>query len=70
MKKKYNIIRYIVVVMIFGIVVGYVCYSVFFDLKMVKEVVGYVLLLFDVFLCLIKMIIVLLVFVMLIVGIV
>ncbi|MCM3351909.1 cation:dicarboxylase symporter family transporter, partial [Bacillus velezensis] len=62
MKKKHNITRYIVVAMILGIAVGYACHSAFPDPKMAKEVAGYVSLLSDVFLRLIKMIIAPLVF--------
>ncbi|MBN3769437.1 MULTISPECIES: dicarboxylate/amino acid:cation symporter [Burkholderia] len=69
MKKKHNITKYIVVAMILGIAVGYACHSAFPDPNMAKEVAGYVSLLSDVFLRLIKMIIAPLVFATLTVGI-
>lgn len=69
MKKKHNITKYIVVAMILGIAVGYACHSDFPDPAMAKEVAGYVSLLSDVFLRLIKMIIAPLVFATLTVGI-
>ncbi|MBZ5789718.1 dicarboxylate/amino acid:cation symporter [Burkholderia contaminans] len=69
MKKKHNITKYIVVAMILGIAVGYGCHSAFPDPAMAKEVAGYVSLLSDVFLRLIKMIIAPLVFATLTVGI-
>ena len=69
MKKKHNITKYIVVAMILGIAVGYACHSAFPDPAMAKEVAGYVSLLSDVFLRLIKMIIAPLVFATLTVGI-
>ncbi|CAB3966604.1 MULTISPECIES: dicarboxylate/amino acid:cation symporter [Burkholderia] len=69
MKKKRNITKYIVVAMILGIAVGYACHSAFPDPNMAKEVAGYVSLLSDVFLRLIKMIIAPLVFATLTVGI-
>ncbi|AKM02651.1 dicarboxylate/amino acid:cation symporter [Burkholderia pyrrocinia] len=69
MKKRHNITKYIVVAMILGIAVGYACHSAFPDPKMAKEVAGYVSLLSDVFLRLIKMIIAPLVFATLTVGI-
>ncbi|WP_423395496.1 dicarboxylate/amino acid:cation symporter [Burkholderia sp. LMG 21824] len=67
--KKHNITKYIVVAMILGIAVGYACHSAFPDPNMAKEVAGYVSLLSDVFLRLIKMIIAPLVFATLTVGI-
>ncbi|MBN3777753.1 MULTISPECIES: dicarboxylate/amino acid:cation symporter [Burkholderia] len=69
MKKKHNITKYIVVAMILGIAVGYACHSAFPDPNMAKEVAGYVSLLSDIFLRLIKMIIAPLVFATLTVGI-
>ncbi|MCA8000910.1 dicarboxylate/amino acid:cation symporter [Burkholderia metallica] len=69
MKKKHNITKYIVVAMMLGIAVGYACHSAFPDPNMAKEVAGYVSLLSDVFLRLIKMIIAPLVFATLTVGI-
>ncbi|WP_175659877.1 dicarboxylate/amino acid:cation symporter [Burkholderia ambifaria] len=69
MKKKHNITRYIVIAMALGIAVGYACHSAFPDPKMAREVAGYVSLLSDVFLRLIKMIIAPLVFATLTVGI-
>ncbi|MEB4710218.1 dicarboxylate/amino acid:cation symporter [Burkholderia contaminans] len=69
MKKKHNITKYIVVSMILGIAVGYACHSAFPDPNMAKEVAGYVSLLSDIFLRLIKMIIAPLVFATLTVGI-
>ncbi|MCA8097474.1 dicarboxylate/amino acid:cation symporter [Burkholderia contaminans] len=67
--KKHNITKYIVVAMILGIAVGYACHSAFPDPNMAKEVAGYVSLLSDIFLRLIKMIIAPLVFATLTVGI-
>lgn len=62
MKKRRNITSYIVIAMILGIAVGYVCHSTFPDPKVTKDIAGYVSLLSDVFLRLIKMIIAPLVF--------
>ncbi|KWN04167.1 C4-dicarboxylate ABC transporter [Burkholderia territorii] len=67
--KKHNITRSIVIAMVLGIAVGYACHGAFPDPKMAKEVAGYVSLLSDVFLRLIKMIIAPLVFATLTVGI-
>lgn len=69
MKKRRNITSYIVIAMILGIAVGYVCHSTFPDPKVTKDIAGYVSLLSDVFLRLIKMIIAPLVFSTLTVGI-
>ncbi|MXN74883.1 cation:dicarboxylase symporter family transporter [Burkholderia sp. 4701] len=69
MQKKRNITSYIVIAMILGIVVGYGCHSAFPDPKVTKEIAGYVSLLSDIFLRLIKMIIAPLVFATLTVGI-
>lgn len=69
MKKRRNITSYIVIAMILGIAVGYGCHSAFPDPAIAKEIAGYVSLLSDVFLRLIKMIIAPLVFATLTVGI-
>ncbi|KWH40095.1 dicarboxylate/amino acid:cation symporter [Burkholderia stagnalis] len=69
MQKKRNITSYIVIAMILGIAVGYGCHSAFPDPKVTKEIAGYVSLLSDIFLRLIKMIIAPLVFATLTVGI-
>jgi Na+/H+-dicarboxylate symporter len=69
MKEKGSITKYIVVAMILGISVGYVCHQALPDPQTAKEVAGYVSLLSDVFLRLIKMIIAPLVFATLTVGI-
>ncbi|KVC97945.1 C4-dicarboxylate ABC transporter [Burkholderia ubonensis] len=69
MQKKRNITSYIVIAMVLGIAVGYGCHSAFPDPSVTKEIAGYVSLLSDVFLRLIKMIIAPLVFATLTVGI-
>ncbi|KVU25704.1 C4-dicarboxylate ABC transporter [Burkholderia ubonensis] len=69
MQKKRNITSYIVIAMVLGIAVGYGCHSAFPDPNVTKEIAGYVSLLSDVFLRLIKMIIAPLVFATLTVGI-
>ncbi|HBO80954.1 MAG TPA: dicarboxylate/amino acid:cation symporter, partial [Cupriavidus sp.] len=60
---------WILIAMILGAAVGYACYIAFPDPKVAKEVAGYISLITDVFLRLIKMIIAPLVFSTLVIGI-
>jgi len=68
MKKKISLTHYILIGMILGIIVGYICHEVLDD-AMEDIVAGYISIITDVFLRLIKMIISLLVFSTLAVGI-
>ncbi|MGO4329102.1 dicarboxylate/amino acid:cation symporter [Cupriavidus sp. 2TAF22] len=69
MSKKSHITTYIVIAMILGGVVGYACHIAFPDPKLAKDVAGYISIITDVFLRLIKMIIAPLVFSTLVMGI-
>lgn len=69
MKKKHPLTTYIIIGMILGIIVGYVCHEMLPDSKTANVVAGYISIVTDVFLRLIKMIIALLVFATLTVGI-
>jgi Na+/H+-dicarboxylate symporter len=69
MTKKAPLTLYILIGMILGIVVGYVCNQTVADSKMAATVAGYISIVTDIFLRLIKMIIALLVFSTLSVGI-
>lgn len=69
MKKKHPLTTYIIIGMILGIMVGYVCHQTLPDSKTANTVAGYISIVTDVFLRLIKMIIALLVFSTLTVGI-
>jgi Na+/H+-dicarboxylate symporter len=68
MAKKRNLTTYILFAMIAGIIVGYACNKAFPDPQTAKTVSGYISLVTDVFLRLIKMIIAPLVFSTLVVG--
>lgn len=68
MKKKISLTQYIVIGMLLGIIVGYICHEIFDD-QTQDLVAGYISIITDVFLRLIKMIISLLVFSTLTVGI-
>ena len=67
-KKKSKLTRYILISMVVGIFVGYICHNVAPDPKAAKEMAGYFSILTDIFLRLIKMIIAPLVFSTLVVG--
>jgi Na+/H+-dicarboxylate symporter len=69
MKKSPSLTLYILIGMILGIVVGYICHQALPDSKAMATVAGYISIVTDVFLRLIKMIIALLVFSTLSVGI-
>lgn len=69
MKTQRHITTYIVIAMILGGVVGYACNVAFPDPKLAKEIAGYISIVTDVFLRLIKMIIAPLVFSTLVMGI-
>ncbi|MFJ2990732.1 dicarboxylate/amino acid:cation symporter [Collimonas sp. NPDC087041] len=69
MKKKRPLTLYILFAMILGVLVGYACHQAFPDQKTAIDVAGYISIVTDVFLRLIKMIIALLVFSTLTVGI-
>lgn len=69
MKTQRHITTYIVIAMILGGVVGYGCHVAFPDPKLAKEIAGYISIITDVFLRLIKMIIAPLVFSTLVMGI-
>lgn len=69
MSKKSNITTWILIAMILGAVVGYACNTAFPDPKVAKEIAGYISIITDVFLRLIKMIIAPLVFSTLVIGI-
>ena len=69
MSTKSHITTWILIAMILGAAVGYACYIAFPDPKVAKEVAGYISLITDVFLRLIKMIIAPLVFSTLVIGI-
>lgn len=69
MKKKRPLTLYILFAMLLGIATGYVCYEAFPDKNTAAQVAGYISIVTDVFLRLIKMIIALLVFSTLSVGI-
>ncbi len=69
MKRKPHITTYIVIAMILGVLVGYACHAAFPDPKLAKEIAGYISIITDVFLRLIKMIIAPLVFSTLVMGI-
>ncbi|PRC94498.1 dicarboxylate/amino acid:cation symporter [Solimicrobium silvestre] len=69
MKKNRSLTMYILLGMILGIVVGYACNEMLPDAKLASTVAGYISIVTDVFLRLIKMIIALLVFSTLTVGI-
>ena len=64
-----NLTTWIFIAMIAGIIVGYMCNQMIPDAKTAKTVAGYISLLTDIFLRLIKMIIAPLVFSTLVVGI-
>ena len=68
MAKKRNLTTYILFAMIAGIIVGYACNKAFPDPQTAKTVSGYISLVTDIFLRLIKMIIAPLVFSTLVVG--
>jgi len=69
MQKKRPITLYILIAMLLGIAVGYACNTIFPDKKIAATIAGYISLITDIFLRLIKMIIALLVFSTLTVGI-
>ena len=69
MKKKFPVAIYILVAMLLGIVVGYMIYVSYPDRKTAAQIAGYISILSDVFLRLIKMLIGPLVFSTLVVGI-
>jgi len=69
MKTKSHITTYILIAMVLGGVVGYACHAAFPDPKIAKEVSGYISIITEVFLRLIKMIIAPLVFSTLVIGI-
>ena len=69
MSKKSNITTWILIAMILGAVVGYGCNTAFPDPKVAKDIAGYISIITDVFLRLIKMIIAPLVFSTLVIGI-
>ncbi|AZG14804.1 MULTISPECIES: dicarboxylate/amino acid:cation symporter [Cupriavidus] len=69
MSKKSSITTWILIAMILGAVVGYGCNTAFPDPKVAKEIAGYISIVTDVFLRLIKMIIAPLVFSTLVIGI-
>jgi len=69
MRKQRHITTYILIAMILGAVVGYACNIAFPDPKLAKEIAGYISIITDVFLRLIKMIIAPLVFSTLVIGI-
>jgi len=69
MKTKSHITTYILIAMILGGVVGYACHTAFPDPKVAKEISGYISIITEVFLRLIKMIIAPLVFSTLVIGI-
>ncbi|PHV05799.1 dicarboxylate/amino acid:cation symporter [Janthinobacterium sp. BJB412] len=69
MKKKRPLTLYILIAMILGIAVGYVCHDTFPDKKITTDIAAHISIATDVFLRLIKMIISLLVFSTLTVGI-
>ncbi|MDF3833492.1 dicarboxylate/amino acid:cation symporter [Cupriavidus basilensis] len=69
MSKKSHITTYIVIAMILGGLVGYACHTAFPDPRLAKDVAGYISIVTDVFLRLIKMIIAPLVFSTLVIGI-
>jgi Na+/H+-dicarboxylate symporter len=67
-KKKRNLTTWILIGMVAGIAVGYACHIAFPDPQTAKMVSGYISLVTDIFLRLIKMIIAPLVFSTLVVG--
>ncbi len=69
MKKKRPLTLYILFAMILGVIVGYICHQAFPDKGVASQIAGYISIVTDVFLRLIKMIIALLVFSTLSVGI-
>src|SRR3954468_18588081 len=69
MKKKFPPAATIIIGMVLGIVVGYMVYTQFPDKKSAAEIAGYISIMSDVFLRLIKMLIGPLVFSTLVVGI-
>lgn len=69
MKKKRPLTLYILFAMILGVIVGYICHQAFPDKGAASQIAGYISIVTDVFLRLIKMIIALLVFSTLSVGI-
>ncbi|MBC8642009.1 dicarboxylate/amino acid:cation symporter [Caballeronia sp. EK] len=69
MKRKRNITKYIIVATMLGIAAGYACHSAIHDSGVTKEIAGYLSLLNEVFLRLVKMVIAPLVFATLTVGI-
>src|SRR5205814_2472378 len=69
MKKKMPMAVYIVIAMVLGIIVGYMIFTSYPDKKTASQIAGYISILSDVFLRLIKMLIGPLVFSTLVVGI-
>src|SRR5436305_15102421 len=69
MARKRNLTTWILIGMVAGIIVGYACNIAFPDPQTAKTVAGYISLITDVFLRLIKMIIAPLVFSTLVIGI-
>lgn len=69
MKPKISLTTWIMIGMVLGIVVGYICHSMAPDAKAAKEIAGYFSIITDIFLRMIKMIIAPLVFSTLVAGI-